>query len=144
MNNGTKVSKMELNHVEKAKQLADLDARLKEADKAEEEKSFTDIVDETKALGEFFEVINTPIVRLVEGIEFVLRPISVKDWLSIGGDNSTVVNQFKLVRNCIISPTLSEHQYNQMPAPISQSLYLFLMQNFFLIAGKVTENTSTI
>ena len=93
MNNGTKVSKMELNHVEKAKQLADLDARLKEADKAEEEKSFTDIVDETKALGEFFEVINTPIVRLVEGIEFVLRPISVKDWLSIGGDNSTVVHQ---------------------------------------------------
>ncbi len=80
---------------------------------------------------------NTPIEAEVDDIVFMLKPISVSSWDRIEGDRENPSAQSEVVRDCLLSPELSEEEFKLLPAGIKYKLFMFLLQDFFLIAGKV-------
>jgi len=78
----------------------------------------------------------------VDGIEFILKPISVQVWDRIGGKDAKEDDKTYAVWDSLVSPNVTRDEFDMLPAPIKYQLYLLLMQNFFALAGRISTKKS--
>jgi len=69
----------------------------------------------------------------------MLKPISVGSWNITEGDREDPKFQSTIVQNSLLSPELSKTEFTLLPAGLIYKLFMYLLQDFFLTAGKVTR-----
>lgn len=117
--------------------IAKMDKELFEEDKKAQEQNIKDIQDRNSKARIIIQKFSQPIECELDDIIFMLKPISVGSWDTTEGDKEDPSFQSTIVRNSLLSPELSEKEFNLLPAGLKYKLFMFLLQDFFLIAGKV-------
>jgi len=121
--------------------IKEMEKEMVEVDKKAEEANLEVIKERNKKARIIIQRFNEPFEAEIDDIIFMLKPISVASWDKIEGDREDPKAQSEVVRDCLLSPELSEEEFKQLPAGIKYKLFMFLLQDFFLIAGKVTRKT---
>jgi len=106
----------------------------------EEEKAIQDEKTTNKniAFKELSKRFNQKFMVDVDGIDFILKPISVQVWDRIGGKDAKEDDKTYAVWDSMVSPKMTRDEFDMLPAPIKYQLYLLLMQNFFALAGRIS------
>jgi len=113
-----------------------------EADKKEKVEVDAEIKKKNTTFQELTKRFNQKFTADVDGIDFIMKPISVQVWDRIGGKDATEDDKTYAVWSSLVSPILTRDEFDMLPAPIKYQLYLLLMQNFFGLAGRISTKKS--
>jgi hypothetical protein len=114
-----------------------------EEEKAEQEANLKQIKERNDKARTIIKQFSEPIITELDGIEFMLKPISVATWDLVEGNKEDPSSQSTVVRQSLLSPKLSDEEFKLLPAGLKYRLFMFLLQDFFLIAGRVTRKDSS-
>ena len=117
--------------------IAQMDKEIAEEEKKEQEQNLKDIKDRNTKARIIIQRFSQPIECELDDIVFMLKPISVGSWDTTEGKKEDPAFQSKVVRDSLLSPELSEEEFGLLPAGLKYKLFMFLLQDFFLTAGKV-------
>ncbi len=121
--------------------ILNFDKEIDQQEKVEQEANLEVIKSRQDKAKLLIKKFSKPIIATLEDIEFVLKPITVALWDEIDGDKESVKAQTIVVRESLISPKLDEHEFNGLPGGLKLKLFLILIQDFFLTAGKVKRKS---
>lgn len=119
-----------------------MEAEMKAEDVAVEKANLDKIKERNSKARIIIQKFSEPIQCEIDDIVFMVKPISVGSWDMASEEGDTKENpifQSRIVRDCLISPELSNEEFNLLPAGLKYKLFIFLLQDFFLIAGKMTR-----
>jgi len=117
--------------------MEEMNKEFEEEDKKEKDENLKVIKDRNSKARMIIKRLSEPIECELEDILFTLKPISVSSWDTSEGDKDDPAFQSSIVRNSLVSPELSEKEFNLLPAGLKYKLFMFLLQDFFSTAGKV-------
>jgi len=113
-------------------------------DEMEEEakKQIEDLQAKNDIAKDIIKKLTRKITAEVEGINWVMRPISVAVWDEVEGAEDDIKKQSYVVRKSLEYPEFNETQFGLIDAGIKYKLYMILLQDFFLMAGKIKRIAS--
>lgn len=120
--------------------IKEMDKEIEAEDKRIQEQNLKEIKNRNEKARIIIQRFSEPIECELDGIIFMLKPISVGSWDTTEGDKEEPAFQSKIVRDSLLSPELSEKEFDLLPAGLKYKLFMFLLQDFFLLAGKVKRN----
>lgn len=112
-------------------------------DKEREEENLKIIQERNEKARLLIKKFSEPLVMELDDIEFKIKPITVALWDEVQGNKDDIAVRSKVVRESLITPELSEEEFNLLPAGLKYKLFMVLLQNFFLIAGRVKMKTTS-
>ena len=132
---------MAFNFSEMPDSIKQMEAEMAEDDKVQETANLDLIKERNTKARNILKKFSEPIECEIDDIIFMVKPITVGVWdlASAEGDREDPVFQSKVVKECLVAPELSSEEFNLLPAGLKYKLFMFLLQNFFLIAGKVKK-----
>lgn len=101
-----------------------------------EKRSFDEIKIETIEAQKYIQKLHNRIDVDVDGMSMILKTISVLDWDTSSGDEANITQQTDLIYSCILSPKMTRAEFDTFPAAVKYKLHRFLLDDFFVIAGK--------
>ncbi len=125
------------NFSEMPQSIKDMEQELAEEEKQQQEDNLKQIQERNNKARALLKKVTEPLVVEYVGIEFRLSSISVASWDEIQGDKDSPSARSIVVRNSMLSPELSDEEFKLLPAGLKYKLFMYLLQDFFLIAGKV-------
>ncbi len=116
-----------------------MEKEMQEEEKKAEETNLEEVKDRNKKARLIIQRFSEPIETELDDIIFMLKPITVAVWDMVEGDKEDPSAQTIVVRECLLSPELSDAEFNLLPAGLKYRLFMFLLQDFFLMAGRVVR-----
>jgi len=125
------------NFTELPKNILEMEKEMSEEEKKIEEENLKTIADRNAKARQIIKKFSQPIIIELDDIEFKLKPITVSLWDEVEGDKESPAIRTKVVKDSLISPELSDEEFNTLPGGLKYKLYMLLLQDFFLMAGRV-------
>jgi len=119
----------------------EMEAELLQEELEAKEANLKLIKDKNKKARSILKKLSEPIEAEIEDIVFTLSPISVSVWDMVEGKKDDPASQTIVVRECLLSPDLSDEEFNLLPAAIKYKLFMYLLQSFFSMAAKMERKS---
>lgn len=125
--------------------IVEMEKELLKEEKKEQEEKLKTIRDRNKKARSIIEKLSKPIEVEIDDIVFTLKPVSVYAWDMAHGNGDDKYTredpefQSTVVKECIVSPSLSDEEFKLLPAGLKYKLFMYLLRDFFSIAGKAIK-----